>query len=165
MNTNENAELVGASAGPLPITGTEASTTVRMQPAPTNRLTASLAAAAETGEPDRVYLNLENIRGTRDAFILSVYINVPQGANPADHPELFAGSVGLFGLRSASQPDGEHAGEGLNFVLDISEIVDRLHLNNALTAASLGVRIVPHQSVPADAKITVGRISIYRKGR
>ena len=55
--------------------------------------------AAETSSPDRLYLNLENVRGTLDAIALSIFINLPEGSNPADHPEVLAGTVGLFGLR------------------------------------------------------------------
>jgi len=108
---------------------------------------------------------LENVRGTHDASVLSVYINLPEGAKPSDHPELLAGSVGLFGLRRASLKDDKHGGQGLNFVLDITKIVDALHLRNALNVDSIHVRIVPHQAVPDQAQITVGRVSIYRQGQ
>jgi tyrosinase len=77
---------------------------------------------------------------------------------------LLAGSVGLFGLRKASLEDGAHAG-WLTFVMDITKIVDALHLNNALAVDSLPVRIVPHRAIPDQAQITVGRVSIYRQGR
>jgi len=164
VTTGKNVELVGANQGALPITGAGASTTVKLDTGVRQKLSASLAKASETAPPDRVFLNLENVRGARDAYVLSVYINLPEGAKPSDHPELLAGSVGLFGLRSASLKDGKHGGEGLNFVLEITKIVDALHLRNALDADSLHVTIVPHQSVPEQAQITVGRISIYRQG-
>jgi tyrosinase len=128
-------------------------------------MTASLTRASETASPDRVFLNLENVRGTHDASVLSIYINLPQGAKPSDHPELLAGSVGLFGLRRATLKDGQHAGQGLKFVLEISKLIDALHLNNALDVDSLRVTIVPHQAVPDQAQITVGRVSIYRQGQ
>jgi tyrosinase len=115
--------------------------------------------------PDRVYLNLENVRGTRDATALSVFINLPEGSNPADHPELLAGTVGLFGLRRATVASGQHVGGGLNFLLDISPIVDQLHLGGALTADALRVTIVPNRAVPDDADVVIGRVSVYREGR
>ena len=124
----------------------------------------SLSSASEAAAPDRVFLSLENVRGTHDASVLTVYINLPDGAKPADHPELMAGSVALFGLRKASLGDRTHAAKGLNFVLDITKIVDALHLGNALDADSLHVRIVPHRAIPDQAEITVGRISVYRQG-
>lgn len=51
------------------------------------------------------------------------------------------------------------------FVLDITKIVDALHLNHALDVDSLRVRIVPDQPVPDQAQITIGRIGIYRQGQ
>ena len=165
MTPGDNAELVGASQGALPIKGTGARTTVRLDANVRRKVSASLATASETAPPDRVYLNLENVRGTHDAGVLTVYINLPEGANPKDHPELKAGSVGLFGLSNASFEDGKHGGGGLSFVLDITNIIDNLHLNNALDVDSLNVTIVPHRAVQDPAEITVGRISIYRQGR
>jgi tyrosinase len=157
-------ELVGASQAALSIKGMGASTSVKLDTTVRAKVSASLANASETAAPDRVYLNLENVRGTRDAYVLNVYINLPEGSKPGDHPELLAGSVGLFGLRGASAADGKHAGEGLSFVLDITKIIDTLHLNSALDVDSLKVTIIPHQSVPDQAQITVGRVSIYRQG-
>jgi tyrosinase len=157
-------ELVGANQGALPIKGSGARTTVKLNNDVRRKVSASLLKASETASPDRVFVNLENVRGTRDAYVLSVYINLPEGAKPSDHPELLAGSVGLFGLHRASLKDGKHGGEGLNFVLDVTKIVDALHLNNQLDVDSLQVTIVPHQAVPDQAEITVGRVSIYRQG-
>src|SRR5271168_4335365 len=51
------------------------------------------------------------------ATAFSVYIDVPEGGDPAQHTELLAGSVALFGVRKASLADGKHAGDGLTFVL------------------------------------------------
>jgi tyrosinase len=160
-----NVELVGASQQPIPVKGSGASSTVKLDAGVRDKLSASLSSASETAAPDRVFLNLENVRGTHDAAVLSVYLNLPEGAKPSDHPELLAGGVGLFGLRRASAIDGRHGGQGLNFVLDITKVADTLHLNNALNADSLRVTIVPNRAVPDQSEITVGRISIYRQGR
>jgi len=158
-------ELVGASQQAIPIKGAGASTSVKLDAGVRRKVAASLAMASETAPPDRVFLNLEDVRGTHDASVLSVYINLPEGANPSDHPELLAGSVGLFGLRRASEVDGEHGGQGLNFILEITKIIDALHLNHTLDADALQVRIVPYRAVPDEEQITVGRVGIYRKGQ
>jgi tyrosinase len=162
-------ELMGASLQGIKLQRTGAVAKITLDTAVQSKVSKSLALAAtantlEAATPDRVYVNLENVRGTFDASVLSVYINLPEGAKPADHPELLAGSVGLFGLRNASLKDGKHGGEGLNFVLEITKIVDELHLNNALGVDSIQVRVVPHQALPDQAQITIGRISIYRQG-
>jgi tyrosinase len=165
VTPGKNVELVGANQAALPIKGLGVRTTVKLDTKVRQKMSASLVTASEAAPPDRVFLNLENVRGTRDAYVLSVYINLPEGAKPSDHPELLAGSVGLFGLSSASFKDGKHGGGGLSFVLDITNIVDALHLNNALDVDSINVTIVPHQAVPEQVQITVGRVSIYRQGQ
>jgi tyrosinase len=165
VDTGRNVELVGANQEALSIRGSGASTSVRLDAAVRRKVSASLARASETAVPDRVFLKLENVRGAHDATVLSIYINLPEGSKPSDHPELLAGSVGLFGLHGASVTDGKHGGQGLNFVLDITKIVDALHLNGALDVDSLQVRIVPRRAVPDEAQITIGRIGIYRLGR
>jgi tyrosinase len=162
--SGKNVELVGANQQPLPIKGSGVSTTVRLDPGVQRKVTASLARASETAVPDRVFLNLENVRGAEDATVLDVYINLPEGAKPGDHPELFAGGVSLFGLRRASAKDEKHGGEGLNLVLDITDVVDALHLKNGLNVDSLDVRIVPANEVRDEDQIMVGRVSIYRHG-
>jgi tyrosinase len=170
MAAATRTELVGASQAAIPIGRTGATTSVTLDPAARGRVSASLDAAVagptpEAAEPDRVFLNLENVRGTHDASVLSVYLNLPPGAAPADHPELLAGSAALFGLRRASRQDGEHAGQGLSFILDITKIVDALHLGSGFDVDTLPVRIVPNAPIPDQAQITVGRVSIYREGR
>lgn len=158
-------ELVGANGGSLPIKGVGASTMVQLDRQVWQKVSNSLATASKTSAPDRVYLNVENVRGTHDATALSIFIRLPEGSDPVEHPELLAGTVGLFGLRRATMADGKHVGGGLSFLLDISPVVDRLHLNNAMSADPLRVTIVPNRAVPENAVITVGRVSIYREGR
>ncbi|ADV83106.1 tyrosinase family protein [Terriglobus saanensis] len=160
----KNIELVGASLSPLRVEGEGAHTLVRLQPEVRRQLTASLEKAAVSSPPDRVILNLENVRGTRDTQILNVFINLPPNAKPAEHPELLAGSVGLFGITDASFELGDHGGEGLNFALDISKVVDKLHLGSALDSDSLGVTIVPNKTIADEDQITIGKVSIFRKG-
>jgi len=165
VTVGRNLELVGASQPNLTIKGPGASTTVALDVRARRKISASLTAASESTPPDRVFLNLENVRGTHDATVLSVYINLPEGRKPGDHPELLAGSVGLFGLRGASIKDGKHGGQGLSFIMEITKIVDALHLAKALDVESLRVTIVPHRPIPDHTEISVGRVSIYRQGR
>jgi tyrosinase len=165
--SGRNVELVGANRASLQITGSEARTSVQLDPGVRRKVSASLAraAAAEELTPDRVFLNLENVRGLIDSTVFQVYIGLPEDANPADYPERRAGSIALFGVRKASLADGENAGQGLTFVLDITNIIDALHLNNAFDVGTLDVRIVPIEPVPEDAQVSIGRVSIFRQGR
>ncbi len=154
MGSEDDVELVGAHDGALRITSAGARATVRLDSDVQDKVSASLTAASETSLPDRVYLRLENVRGNIDATKLYVYVNQRQ-----------VGSVSLFGLRRASAADGAHGGEGLDFELDITNVIDSLFLGNALDASALDVKIEPNHEVPADEHLTVGRVSVYRQGQ
>jgi len=164
MNTGNNVELVGATRAAVALQGGEVQTSVALDQTVRRAVSASLTPGPGKMALDRVFLNLENVQGTADSTAFRVYVGLPADATAADHPELLAGSVVLFGVRKASLPDGEHGGNGLNFVIEITDIVDKLHLTHQFDVDALNVRLVPTNDVPASANIRIGRISIYRQG-
>ena len=89
----KNVELLGANEEPLQITGSGTRTSVQLDSGVRRKVAASLSVAGETAEPDRVYLNLENVRGLADATAIQVYIGLPENAKPADHPENLAAQL------------------------------------------------------------------------
>lgn len=162
-------ELLGANNQSIRLVGTEAKASLALDTAAKDKVSASMSAASSVAPgvarpPDRVFLNLENVRGVSDDTTFDVYINVPNGADPAKYPDHFAGSVGLFGVRQASAVDDKHAGAGLTLVLEISHVIDRLHLSGDLDSGQLHVQLVPLKPVPDDAQISIGRISVFRQG-
>ena len=78
------------------------------------------------GEPARVYLRVEGVTGTSAAPLYGVYLNVPEGEDPHDHPELRAGSFSTFGLVETSQTNEQHDAEGLTASFDITALRERL---------------------------------------
>jgi tyrosinase len=162
--TGSDVELVGATGGPLQIAGNEARASVELDGGVLHKVSASLTAAVTGTTPDRVFLNLENVRGLAGSTAFDVYVGLPSGANAVDHPELLAGTIGLFGVRKATLGDSAHAGQGLTFVLEITKIVDDLHLSKSLDIGTLGVLILPVNPVSDAARVSIGRISIYRQG-
>ena len=162
METGKHVELVGASAGAVPIQGTDISASVHLDKAV--RLKASQGIVSDAYSPDRIFLNLENVRGAVDATAFNVYVGLADGANPSDHPDLLAGSIALFGVRKASLVDEEHGGQGLTFVLDITDIAKKLHLSNAFDVDALHLRFVPVTPVAAAANVSIGRVSVFRQG-
>ena len=159
-------ELLGANNQSLRVSGAQASATVTLDAAVKNKVTASLQsarAAAGPGTPDRVFLNLENVRGLADATAFNVYINVPEGADPTKYSDHLAGSFALFGVRKATMTDDKQVGDGLTFVLEITNVVDKLHLDGALAANDIHVQLVPVRPVSEAAQVSIGRISIYRQ--
>jgi tyrosinase len=169
MENQLKAELIGANSDRVAMIGESISTPVRLDSQMMNKVSRSFetfaASESKTQEPDRIFLNLENIRSNEDSVLISVYMNVPSGANPTDHPDLYAGTIALFGVSQASQPDQPHGGMGVTEVLDITHIVDSLHLAGGLNVSNLEVTFLPQSPLTEVENVTVERVSIYRQGR
>lgn len=157
-------EMVGATDQPLVLTGKAESTSVPVT-APSGPARSRGAAAA----PSRVYLNIENITGEGEPTSYAVYLNLPPGADPADHRDLFAGILPMFGVAEASRADG-HPGSGLQYSLEVSAVVRTLEARSDWDPAAVRVTFVPRRrSLPSEASrsaaaadpIQVGRVSVY----
>ncbi|MGI4823641.1 MAG: tyrosinase family protein [Janthinobacterium lividum] len=173
------SELMGASNLGLVVQNKGVSTRVALNRAVQKKSAARLTnalAAAKAGTttppslPDKVFLRLENVTGTADATVFSVYIKPvgpaaaltqPNAAPTLEALGTLAGHVGLFGLRLASLADGKHGGQGLTFVLNITSIVNRLHLDADFTASDLSVTILSNRLLAKP--IHIGVISLYRQ--
>jgi tyrosinase len=169
MPEESNVELVGANDEAVPVGASESRTQVRLDASARRRVEESMRTPEGDEEavaaPDRVFLNLENVRGQGDATAFSVYLGLGDDDDPADHPELRAGSIAPFGVSQASDFNDEHAGQGLSFVLEVTDIVNQLHAEGGLEVDSLPVRIVPMNPIGTDDELSIGRISIARQGR
>lgn len=162
---DSNVELVGATTEPVPVRGSRVGRDIRLDAAMRRKVTEGLAPSPRAaGQSDRLFLNLENVRGNSDAAAFDVYVGVPTGEDPADHPDRLAGTIGPFGITEASSPGSARAGQGLSYVLDITGIVDGLHLDDAFDVDELPVQIVPYRPLPDEVELSIGRISIYRQG-
>ncbi|HKW57129.1 MAG TPA: tyrosinase family protein [Candidatus Acidoferrum sp.] len=126
------------------------------------------AKALQAGTTSRVHLNLENITAKRrpvESYL--VFVNLPEGAKPEEHPELKAGLLPLFGVVEASRPTKEHAGDGLSHSFDITRIAAALQAAKSWNPAQLRVTFVPHrpESDPEPIlnaqPVAVGRVSLY----
>ena len=161
MALPKDAELLGASSRALEITGSGAHTIVKLIPDPQRKLREGLANVSAETSLLRVYLMLENIRGTQDATVLSAYINLPEGAKPGDHRDLLAGSVGLYGLSRASTAEDGNGGPGLTFILEITGVIIDLVATKSFDADEIRVSIVPNRQLPDSSDIVVGRVAIF----
>lgn len=151
-------EVLGSSTQGTSLVGAEATGQVRLDQSLREKVVASRVERSAGGE--RVFLNLENVTGLSDATIFKVYLNLPEDENAADHPELLVGSIGLFGVRQASDPDDEHGGQGLDFTLDATRVVEMLSIRGRFDASHAEVRLVSLRPVAEAAKVHIGRISI-----
>jgi tyrosinase len=121
------------------------------------------------GVSRQVHLNLENITATRRPIeSYQVYVNLPDGADPNNHPELMAGLIPRFGIVEASRATREHAGDGVGYSFDITQIVNLLEARNAWEPERLRVTFVPERTAaeraeaqPPTFPIKVGRVSLY----
>jgi tyrosinase len=163
MPSQDKVEMIGASDTGLAIAGEAAArATVKTEAGQLESLRSSFTeAVSSASSPDRVFLNLENVTGLHDAVILKVYLGRAGAAE--EGPGRLAGSISLFGVSQASDPEGKHAGNGINYNLEVTDIVDQLHLEDGFDVNELAVDVVPLESVPEAARIRIGRISLYRQ--
>lgn len=156
--------LIGASDGEVAVTG-RTGAQLRLDTGGVAALRTGLARAAAAGgtvarEPARVFLKLEGIRATADAAIYRVYVDLPPHGNPDDYADRLAGTVSLFGVSAATTRDGPGAGSGINQVLEITEIVDALHLSGD-DLATLDIQFVPANPASAESNMRVRRINVF----
>jgi tyrosinase len=165
MDEQAIPELVGATERPITLVGQAATATLSVG-VPTGP--ASLAQQA-VGTAPRIYLNFENITGGAP-ISYAVYLNLPPGASPERHPELLAGVLPMFGVAEASRARGTHAGSGLHYALEVTDIIAGLQARNAWDPGQVRVTFVPNRpeddvaevaQAGAAPPIHVGRISVY----
>lgn len=158
MDTGGELELVGTNEKSLQLKSSGARANVKLDSSMKDSVLASFSESAVPQLPDHAYLGIENVRGNDDSYILDVSVN-----------QRNVGTISLFGLENASDKDGSHGGEGLNFVLDITNVLNDLFfgigVGNGINMNELDVRIVPRDSVTGESEITIGRVSVYRQGQ
>jgi tyrosinase len=168
MVSGPDVEMLGASPGAI-IVRSPTTSQVRLDQEMRQKTATMLAAAqagqAPTGVSERVFLNLENVRGRSDTASFSVYLGVSDEESAEEHPERLAGTIVPFGLGKASEPDGEHAGQGLTYVLDVTKIVDELRAQESFDVDGLPVDIVPERELSEKNQLDIGRISLFRQGQ
>ncbi len=158
-------EMVGATVEPTSLEG---------QPAVAHLVvhepTGPARTAAAAGLPPRVYLNAENITGSGGPTSYAVYLNLPPGEDPEQHPDRYAGLLPMFGVREASQVDRAHPGSGLRYSLDVTNVDRTLEARNDWDPNDLRVTFVPDDEPGAPDRslaaavvppILVGRVSLY----
>ncbi len=130
--------------------------TLQVQGSLASKVLAKLAVMDETL---RVYLVLEQIRGSFDAGVLRLFLKLA-AANDAEK-ELFLGSIGLYGLRHASLPKEEGGSDGMQSYLDITTQFAQLSNAALVPDALLHLSVRSHQSLPEGVTIVIERIRLY----
>jgi tyrosinase len=161
-------EMLGASGKKLKLTGT-AQTAEFAIAAPTGPAGARRGVTAEAPQAERSYLQIENVVSRKSHTTYKIYVNLPNNPTAADYEDHYAGVMHLFGVMQASTRSAQHAGNGLHFSLDITDMVNRLRAKGAWDDSNVRVTFVPRgaggavrRSVQEHEPIQVGRISLYR---
>jgi hypothetical protein len=118
------------------------------------------AASATAGAMRRVFLNIEKLVSDEPAPSYDVYLNVPDGQDPKNHPNLFVGRLPMFGLVESSKKSATGSGSGLHYALDITNLYAHVSALPGWDPNNLRVSFVPARG-QAPANVTVGRVSLY----
>ena len=159
-------EMLGATEAPVSLAADSVHASLRLE-APSGPAAAASRAVAPAPVADattgpRIHLNLENVVGKTGATNYDVYVDLPERADPDQHPELLAGVLAPFGIaRSSTRRDPHTGGSGLNAAFDITSIVADLQAAGTWDPRNVRVSFVPAVGDDAPAPLTVGRISIY----
>ena len=92
----------------------------------------------------RLFLNFEKmISADQNTSDFSVYLNLPENAAPEKYPELFAGTLPMFGLYESSLKGAHHQGLGLYKRLEVTQLLNRLTALSSWNSKTLTVSLVP----------------------
>lgn len=149
--------LVGANGETVTIGAAPVATTVQLDEDETR-----IAAA---GPDQRVFLNLEQVRGTSPSGVLSISVQAKRdGAVPAAATPLRdVKTVALFGLRLASSAQGGHGGGGITVSVDVTDLLKQLGHDAGAPLDQFEVRLEQPAGDWDFQEITVERVSLYRQ--
>jgi tyrosinase len=167
MKTQPRSEMVGASRTKIALTGSKQTAAFTIaQPSGPAKARAEAAKAPSLGE---MYLVIENVKSKESHATYGVYVDLPAKPDTSDYEQHYAGAMHLFGVRHASKRSKQHAGNGLTFSLDITNLVGILVAKKQWDDKNVRVSFVPRgssgEAINAIAKhdpIQIGRVSVYR---
>jgi tyrosinase len=151
-------EMLGATAVPVTLGIDDSHARLALE-APSGPGAVQAAAAPS---PHRIHLNLENVTGVRATTNYDVYLNLPEGGEPQQHPELLAGVLPTFGVGRASTREDPHTGgSGLHAAFDVTSVVSRLQEAGQWDPGHVRVSFVPRRRDQDQPPVTIGRVSVY----
>ena len=148
MAAADDAELAGASEGPVELTQDKVRARVKMQP----ELSGMSFLESAMPTPIHVYLRLEGITGRGIPQDYRVMIDLEGDTEPP----LPVGLLTTFGVANASNPDEPHGGAGLTQIYDITKAAERLKL----TTESAPLVQVTFEKVPGGAVPSPRRMAL-----
>lgn len=150
-------EMVAATAAPFRLADAPTKQQLDVQPP---RGPARAAIARPGAAAPRVFLNIEQITSEQRSVPYDVYLNLPEGADPQEHPQLRAGRLPMFGLVEATRAKRAHPNNGLHYTLEVTELYKMLAKEPGWDPSKLRVAFIPARA-DGPAQAQVGRVSLY----
>lgn len=144
------AEMIGATDKPIALTSKPATTRVKVNPPAGPGL-----ESAEGGEPQRMFVNVENVTGLGEPRTYSVYVN-----------DVFAGVLPMFGVPESTRATEKHGGGGKEYRIEITNILPELKQDDKWDPKHLRVTFVPDdedeglEAAGDVPQFEVGRVSV-----
>ncbi|MEO1316587.1 MAG: tyrosinase family protein [Pseudomonadota bacterium] len=151
-----SSALIGANESAVTVGRGQVSSRIAMTARPGAGAGALEGMGAGGGE--RVYLNLEGVRGESASGVLNVVLT-KAGADPAAESAEAVKTLVFFGLGNATSAEGPHGGSGLSATVEVTDIVRRLEATGTVG------EIEAHVAQPSGdgPEITVDRITLYAR--
>ena len=130
--------------------------------APRSRSRGLRSLSLETAAKSRILLNLENITGIDGGQAYKVFVNLPDDHDPATSERNLVGVMSLLGVASASDPEGNHGGNGLTYVFDITALAGPIG-KGVDASEEITVDFVSVDDDTPEDSARVGRISVVRE--
>jgi tyrosinase len=111
--------------------------------------------------PRQTYLNVENVTGSGRLETRYVYLNLPDAQAPDADPDLYAGSLPMFGVREMSRSAAASGGSGKNFVLNVTDVVAHLQQTGRWDGKLVRILLVAKRAPDPGSRLTAGRFSLY----
>ena len=159
----------GATEKQVPLTGAAVEVPVEIDP----RGKEAVLRAAAPEEPERLYLNIEDIEGDKNpTTVYAVYLNLPQSPSSEDYERHYLGNLSFFGIEKAGDPAADKQPHGMRASFEVGPLLQSLREENGWDADHLRVLfepIAPSSSGEADAEpaeaeehspIHIGRVSL-----
>lgn len=163
--TNPQRDLVGATLSAVQLDDQVAKITV---PTPVTPVAFRSAIDKRPQSPtarasqllQSVTLQLEQVTSSDVAPTYDIFLNIPNGEDPNNHEDRFVARVAMFGIKQASDRQGQHGGGGQNFGFDITQLYHKLDELGQINPKELQVSFVPVTPI-GTPHVTVGRIGLY----
>lgn len=116
-------------------------------------------ATSHAPKRPRVYLSLESIQAPTSAQAFDVLLAAPDNTIP----DIYIGTVSMFGAPLAADRNGPHGGTGLTQTFDISSAYAQLQQSPAAQTGNLTVRFRQIEDCGNLLDVTIGKVRLLHK--